>query len=65
MKMPIHKIIKAMVMKEKTIKGIKKLKKILPLMETTGTVMKMTKVVKKLERKMVKRKKIQDLLLSI
>jgi hypothetical protein len=65
MKMPIHKIIKEMVMKEKYMKGMKKLKKMFPRMERTGTVMKMTEVVKKLERKMAKRKKFQDLLLSI
>jgi hypothetical protein len=55
--MPIHKIIMAMVMEETNIKRIKTLKKLVLLMETTKTVMKMKEVVKKLEQKMVKRKK--------
>ncbi len=40
-------------------------KKMFLLMETTETVMKMMEVVKKLEWKMAKKKKIQDLLLPI
>jgi hypothetical protein len=39
--------------------------KMFPLMETTEMLMKMMEVVKKSEWKMVKRKKIQDLLLPI
>jgi hypothetical protein len=47
LKMPIHKIIKAMVMEETYFKRMKTLKEMIPLMETRETVMKMMEVVKK------------------
>jgi hypothetical protein len=46
-KMPIHKIIKVMVMEETNIKRMKRQKGMILLMETTETVMKMMEVVKK------------------
>jgi hypothetical protein len=52
-------------MEETNIKRIKTNNKMFLLMETTGMLMKILEVVKKLEQKMVKRKKFQDFLLLI
>jgi hypothetical protein len=46
-KMPIHKIMKAMVMEQTNTKRMKTLKEIILLMETMEMVMKMMEVVKK------------------